>query len=286
MNIEIISSGLSATLQDDGRMAFLDKGIPACGFMDANAAHLANGLLNNAPNTVLIEMMLLGIKFRTNDAIAIAITGANMHPKVNGKEVAMNKVLQIPKDGIVSLSGASTGMYGYIAFAGEIEVAPVFGSKSTYVPAAIGGVNGKALEKGMVLSISNPKPINVHAKVKTNTYLNSIEVACLKGPEWELFSLESQTQFLNSTYTVSKNSNRIGIRLEGTLISMPVVDEIISSGIVKGTVQITKAGNPIVMMADAPTTGGYLRMVNLTEKAINQLAQLPIGGTVTFKIRT
>ncbi|NIJ45256.1 antagonist of KipI [Wenyingzhuangia heitensis] len=285
MQIEIISLGLSATLQDGGRTQFLDKGIPRAGFMDIDAAHLANILLNRDPNAVLIEMMLLGIKFKVNKAVSIAITGANMHPKVNGEQVAINKVIQVPKDGIVSLSGASSGMYGYLSFSGDINVESVFESKSTYLTAAIGGLNGKALKKGDLLSVINTNSVSSNAKIKATTYKNTIQIECLKGPEWHQFKKETQDQLLNTTYTVSKNSNRIGIRLEGTPIKMPSVDEIISSGIVKGTVQITKAGNPIVMMADAPTTGGYMRLVNLTEKAINQLAQLPIGGKVQFVLK-
>jgi len=285
MQIEIISSGLCSTLQDCGRFSFLDQGMPTSGYMDADAAHLANLLLGNSVNSTLVEMMLLGIKFKVNAPISIAITGANMHPKVNGIAVELNKVIQVPKDGIVSLSGASSGMYTYIAFSGSIDVPFAFKSTATYVPASIGGVNGKSLQKGNLLTIKNATCIKGNTKVKVPEYKNHIKVACLPGPEWEQFSIETQNKFLNTLYTVSKNSNRIGIRLEGDLLQMPLIDEIISSGIVKGTVQITKGGSPIVMMSDAPTTGGYLRIVNLTEKAINQLAQLPLGGTVVFNIK-
>lgn len=284
MQIEIISSGLCTTLQDKGRFSFLDQGIPTSGFMDTAAAHLANLLLGNPVENTLVEMMLLGAKFKVNAPVSIAITGANMNPKVNGVSVALNKVIKIPAMSVVSFSGASSGMYTYVAFSGVIEVPSVFKSTSTYLPAAIGGVDGKTLLKGTLLTVKDVKIVNENAKVKTSVYQKEVVVDCLKGPEWEHFSIESQTQFLNTSYTVSKNSNRIGIRLEGNSINMPVVDEIISSGIIKGTVQITKAGNPIVMMADAPTTGGYLRIVNLTEKSINQLAQLQVGGTVVFRI--
>lgn len=284
MCIEVISSGLCTTIQDGGRHFYQDKGIPVSGFMDVASAHLANLLVKNKPHTALVEMMYVGIKFKTDKAIYIAITGANMQPKVNGETVEMNKLIKVPKNGIVSLSGAQSGVYGYIAFSGEILVDNVYESKSTYLPAKIGGYKGRKLEKGDVVPFLENTIELYNAKVKRRVFKNRVVLGCLKGPEWNQFSKQSKLKFLKSKYTVTKNSNRIGIRLEGNPVVLPIKDEIISSGIVKGTVQITKGGFPIVMMADAPTTGGYLRMLNLTEQACNELAQVQIGGEVRFRL--
>lgn len=285
MSIEIISPGLSTTIQDKGRLGVQNRGIPVSGFMDAAAANLANLLLNNTPNTALLEMTLLGITFKTTEQISIAITGANMQPKVNGKAVSMNKVLNLTKNSIVSLSASINGVYGYISFHQEILVSSVFNSKSTYTPAFLGGYKGRRFKKGDTIQLLNTqKKINPNTKVKRANYDRNVVLECLKGLEWNEFSKKAQYDFLKTTFTISQDSNRIGIRLEGELVNIPTKDEIISSGIVKGTVQITKGGQAIVMMADAPTTGGYLRMINLTEKACCLLAQTPIGGTLTFKL--
>ncbi|GGF71386.1 5-oxoprolinase subunit C family protein [Wenyingzhuangia marina] len=285
MSIEILSPGLNTTIQDGGRLGFQDKGIPVSGFMDVTSAQLANTLVTNELNTAVIEMTLLGIKFKATQAITIAITGADMQPKLNGKSITMYKAVEIPKDGIVTFKGASSGVYGYIAVLGGFKTPRVLGSKSTYVPAKLGGYKGRILQKGDLLPVLHNTLKAIKSKVKTPNFLLSVELFCVKGPEWDWFSTESKTAFLDTIFTIGKDSNRIGIRLEGNKIVLPKKDEIISSGIIKGTVQITKAGDPIVMMADAPTTGGYLRMVNLTQKSCDLLAQVPIGGKVQFILK-
>ncbi|MDO6802941.1 biotin-dependent carboxyltransferase family protein [Wenyingzhuangia sp. 1_MG-2023] len=285
MAIEIISSGLATTLQDGGRFGYQDQGIPVSGFMDGDAAHIANLLLNNPPNAVMIEMTMVGIKFKAIQELVIAITGADMQPKLNGEALTMYKALTIPKDAVVSFSGAKNGVYSYIAVLGGFDIQDEFGSKSTYTPAKLGGFYGRKLEKGDVLPVPNKKITQKLARVKAIDYKQNAQLYCLKGPEWDWFSEESKTAFLETTFKIHQHSNRIGIRLEGTLLKMPKRDEIISSGIVKGTVQITKGGQPIVMMADAPTTGGYLRIVNLTQHACHILAQIPPGGTVQFVLK-
>lgn len=285
MSIEILSSGMSSTLQDGGRFGVQDQGIPISGFMDVGAATLANLLVNNSKNSVLIEMTMLGIKFKAKEDVTIAITGADMQPKVAGVKIKMNKAITIAKNTVVTMSGAKSGVYGYIAVAGEFNAKKDFGSKANYVPAKLGGIHGSTLQKGDVLSVINKRVVTKKAKVKYQNYPTNAVLTCLVGPEYYLFSKKSVDVFFNTTFKIHANSNRIGIRLEGNLITLPKKDEIISSGIVKGTVQITKGGQPIVMMADAPTTGGYLRMLNLTEQACNTLAQLPVGGKVRFKLQ-
>lgn len=284
MSIEILSSGVLATLQDGGRYGVQDKGIPVSGFMDTNAARIANMLVNNEKHTVLIEMTLMGIKFKAIKNMTIAITGADMQPKLNGEKIAMYKAINIPKGSVVSLSGATSGVYTYVAASGGFYVKPEFDSRSTYIPAELGGFKGRKLLKGDILRLNNKALKENISKIKPISYPNKAKLTCLPGPEWDCFSEQSKQAFFKQVFTVHKNSNRIGIRLEGTPVSLPEKDEIISSGIVKGTVQITKGGQPIVMMADAPTTGGYLRLVNLTEQACNQLAQVPVGGEIQFEL--
>ncbi|ANW96063.1 hypothetical protein AXE80_07135 [Wenyingzhuangia fucanilytica] len=285
MSIEIISPGLSSTIQDGGRFGFQDKGIPVSGFMDVTSAHLANTLVTNDLDTAVIEMTLLGLKFKAHQAITIAITGANMQPKLNGVSIPMYKSITIPKDGIVSFKGAVQGVYGYVAVLGGFKIPRILGSKSTYVPAKLGGYKGRILQKGDLLPVLHNTLGAVKSKVKAPLFLPSATLECILGPEWYLFSDASKASFFDAVFTISKDSNRIGIRLESSDVLLPEKDEIISSGIIKGTVQITKSGQPIVMMADAPTTGGYLRLVNLTENACDVLAQIPVGGKVQFVLK-
>ena len=285
MSIEVLHPGLSTTIQDYGRVGFQNKGIPVSGFMDVTAANLANTLVTNPPNTCLLEMTIVGIKFKAIQEITIAITGADMQPTLNGKPMSMYKAVSIPKDGIVSLKGAIHGVYGYIAIFGGFKIPKVFDSKSTYLPAKLGGFKGRALKKGDLLPVLHQTLTAVNSKIKAPDYMLSGQLECTQGPEWDWFSKESRAGFFDAVFTVSKDCNRIGIRLNDSKVTLPEKNEIISSGIVKGTVQITKSGQPIVMMADAPTTGGYVRLVNLTNKACDVLAQIAVGGKVQFVLK-
>lgn len=284
MSIEIIKPGLYTTIQDKGRFEFQNQGVPVSGFMDVYSAQLANTLVTNNPNLALFEMTMVGIEFKAIESITIAITGANMEPKLNGKSISMNKAIVITKNDIVSFKAVVNGVYTYLAVFGGIKIPNVLNSKSTYAPAKLGGFKGRPLKKGDVIKVShqNLKPIN--SKVKVSEFSSNIILDCLKGPEWNCFSEKDKISFFDTVFTINKDCNRIGIRLDGDKVNLPKKDEIISSGIVKGTVQITKAGQPIVMMADAPTTGGYLRLINLTEHSCNQLSQVKIGGKITFKL--
>ena len=284
MSLEVVKPGLLSIIQDSGRVGFQDKGIPKSGFMDVDSAHLANLLVNNSPKSALIEMCLVGAKFKVLENVTIAITGANMQAKVDGIPLMLNKAIQVKKDTVVSFSVAINGVYTYLAIGGVIKANTIFNSKSTYLPAKIGGIKGRPLKKRDLISVKTNNNTLVKSKVKHTAFKKEVVLSCLKGPEWKLFSEASKNIFFSTEYTIDKNSNRIGIRLNGVLIPLPNRNEIISSGIVKGVVQITKSGQPIVMMADAPTTGGYLRFVNLTEKACNQLAQMSIGNRVKFKM--
>lgn len=280
--IELIKTGLNTTIQDNGRLNTKHLGIPQSGFMDVASAQLANLLVNNNPNAPLIEMCLVGCAFKTLKPLSIAVTGADMQFKINSTPKNTNTCYALAKNDVVSFTSTINGVYTYIAFSGEIKTVSDFKSKSMYLKASLGH---QAFKKGDVIEIENSKQFKTNAKIKKSEYKSTIELECLPGPEFKLFSKNSISSFLNNTYTISNDSNRMGIRLKGNMIPLPVPNEIISSGIVKGTVQITKAGLPIVMMADAPTTGGYLRIVNLTTKACNQLSQISINNKVKFKLK-
>jgi len=280
--IKIIKTGLNTTIQDKGRIGYKNIGVPQSGFMDTEAAHLANSLVNNPITFPLLEMCLLGCSFKTLQPLTIAITGADMQAKINNVNTTLNTTICLKKNDIVTFSSTINGVYTYIAFSGYL-ISPIdLGSYAMYSKANLGH---SPLKKGDIIKIIKSKEINLNSKVKQKTYSNCITLTCLKGPEFDLFSKKSIDVFFSNTYTISTLSNRMGIRLEGREVSTPQKKEIISSGIVKGTVQITKKGLPIVMMADAPTTGGYLRLINLTEKSCNLLAQVAVNGVVKFNLK-
>lgn len=284
MGIEIIKAGVFTTIQDGGRYDYLDFGVPVSGFMDVYSATIANTLVGNHPEEALLEITTIGPTIRFDVDVSIAITGASMQTTLNDVVIANYKVIQVKKGDLLKMGIAAQGVRAYLAFAGGIDVPEVFGSKATYTYAKIGGFNGRALQKGdfVKLNAKIVKEDNHH--YKQLIYPNTLKLNCTPGPEWHWFSAAMQQYILSTEFVVGVDSNRMGYRLEGGKVVLPNVKEIISSPIVKGVVQITSSGQPIIMMADAPTTGGYVRMLNVSSVSCNRLAQLPIHGKVRFEM--
>ena len=283
MGLKVVKAGMFTTIQDGGRVGIQQYGVPVCGFMDTESAHLANLLVGNVATEALIECTLLGPTFEVLQDTVIAITGADMLATIDGTVVEMNKPIRVKTNQKISLGSAKEGLRTYMAIAGGINTTLVFNSKSTYTYGNFGGLKGRALKKGDVIDVLYKEHIGGDfGKVKRSPILKNIQLNCFKGPEFELFSELEIQKLITSTYKVSQNSNRMGIRLEGKTLELGEQKEIISSAIVKGTVQITSSGQPIVMMADAPTTGGYLRIANLDLNSINKLAQASFSTRIRF----
>ncbi|KXX68544.1 biotin-dependent carboxyltransferase family protein [Flammeovirga sp. SJP92] len=278
MSFEIIKGGLMTTIQDGGRYGVQDQGIPVSGFMDESSAQIANSLVGNTPNSALLECCQVGCTIKANTEFSVAFYGAHMELKLNNHIVSQGKIITLTTDDVLSIGFAQKGLYGYLAICGQLDIPKTYDSCATYLPAKFGGFKGRKLEKGDSISIINPNILtNSFSVIKPQSFPQQVVLETLPGPEWDKLPSESQKQLLSSTYTIGKNINRIGYRLEGDSIPLGNKKEIISSGMVKGTMQITSAGIPIIMMADAPTSGGYLRVLNLTERACDQLAQMQTG---------
>lgn len=283
MSLKVLKPGLYVTIQDKGRLGFQDKGIPKSGFMDVKSANLANMLVNNKPGDSLIEMGLLGATFKVLKDINIAVCGAEMNAKIDDELIETNKLFFVKKGSVLKFSNATNGIYTYLAISGGLKLNKYLGSTATYIPAEIGGLKGQILKKNDVINTYISKRVLSNSKIKKTPFKNQIILTCLKGPEYHQFPDKALELFKTTQYVVSKDCNRIGIRLEGSPLTFANKSEIISSGIVKGTIQITKGGLPIIMMSDAPTTGGYMRIANLTVDACNKLSQVAVGGIVKFK---
>ncbi|MBD0399868.1 biotin-dependent carboxyltransferase family protein [Flammeovirga sp. EKP202] len=286
MSFEVIKGGLMTTIQDGGRYGVQDQGIPVSGFMDESSAQIANSLVGNSPNSALLECCQVGCTIKAHTEFSVAFYGAHMELKLNNHEVPQGKILTLTTDDILSIGFATKGMYGYLAIAGQLNLPKIYNSYSTYLPAKFGGYYGKKLETGDVVHILKPNILsNSFSVIKPQNFPQHVVLEALPGPEWNELPKESQELLLSTTYTISKDINRIGYRLEGESIPLGNKKEIISSGMIKGTMQITSAGIPIIMMADAPTSGGYLRALNLTERACDQLAQMQVGNKVEVRMK-
>ncbi|NCT18230.1 MAG: allophanate hydrolase [Flavobacteriaceae bacterium CG_4_8_14_3_um_filter_34_10] len=277
--IEVLSSGLYTTIQDLGRYGYRKYGVPLSGVMDGYSAKLANQLLGNTKNCAVLEITLTGPVLKFKKATQIVITGAGFTPTLNYKEIFMNTPVEVPSTSILSFGLPAYGFRGYLAVAGGFKTENVLGSSSFYKGITQEGL----LQKGTVLEI-NPSE---RSKIKTNalvsvkkTHFIEKNVEVQKGPEFDNLTKSEQRKLQELQFTVTSKSNRMAYLLECP--SILTVKEIITAPVQPGTVQITPSGKIMVLMRDAQTTGGYARILQLTEKSINQLAQKRAGDKVGF----
>lgn len=279
--LRILQSGFFSTIQDLGRVGYRDKGVPVSGAMDLYSAQFANALLGNAKDAALIEMTMLGAKFQFLEPTVIAVSGAFMNPKLNGESISQNKLIEIQSNDVLCFGGVEKGFRTYLAVKGGFKTETILGSRSMYHSIT----PQDALNKGDILKYEPFLNIEkAMSKVKyQDSHLESNVLEVFKGVEFENLSEHQKQQLFSKRFTVSKNNNRMAYQLE------PVIENslksILSSPVLPGTVQLTPNGTLIVLMRDCQTTGGYPRILQLTERAINILGQKTLGNTLKFRLK-
>ena len=287
--LEVIDVSGLVTLQDSGRHGFASYGVPTSGPMDWFAHQAANSLVGNSVNTPVVEIGLGEAVFRAKRNCVLAVTGA-------GFEV-LNYVWTFPlwtsffmrAGWYVNIKKKSGGNWAYLAAAGGFEVDSILGSRSTYLR---GGL-GDTIRAGDLLQTGKPSHelLKLAARdfplEKYMVYSQSPVIEIITGPQKERFTKEGYQTFLNSEYTLSSSFDRMGYRLEGSFISHNAGADLISEGMTIGSVQVPANGQPIVMMADSPTTGGYPKIANVVKTSLPLLAQCEAGvSKIRFKETT
>ncbi len=328
----IHSAGLLTTIQDMGRYGYQRFGMPVSGAMDLFSCQLANMLVGNDPGDACLEATITGPQIEFTGTTMVAITGADMEPYVNGQGIAMNTSVDVRVGDRLGFRGLRSGCRTYIAFAGGIDVAPVMGSRSTYLRAGIGGYHGRALMDGDKLPLGEATahilngrlpadeatallnndrlppeegpailPDEKMASVKTGNrprltrvpgglihgYTHEQTIRIIPGPEAHYFEMTGLRSFLASEYRVTAQSDRMGYRLTGEpVMHREGMAGIISAGVSAGTVQVPGDGQPIILMADRQTSGGYARIASVITVDMTLLAQMRPGDTIRFKETT
>ena len=303
MSVTVVKPGLLTTIQDEGRKGYEKFGIVVSGAMDIFSLNLANILVGNNINEACLEATVLGPELKISENTLIAITGGDLLPTINGVSVENNKPIFIKTESILSFKGLKKGCRAYIAFAGGFLIPKVLESKSTYIRGKIGGFNGRALIKGDIIKIGkktnlSEKIINSLLKYKEKsgfieamwfvknpfdyTTKNQV-IRVFQDMQYNLADEESLNNFFNKSYTVTSKSDRMGYRLEGSKIKFKEKIEMISGGVSLGTIQVPPDGNPIILLADRQTAGGYPKFVHVIKADIPLLAQLPPNSTIKFK---
>ena len=284
--IEIITPGLLTTVQDFGRVGVMKNGFTQNGAMDRYSMTVANRLCGNCDSAPVLEMTVLGVTARFTQDTVICVSGADFGAKINDKPIKRNKAYKINKGDILSMGTAKSGMRAYLAVAGGIVGEYVFGSASTNLKFAFGGHFGKKLQSGDVLSIGTGAfPLGEIDKweIPESEYSKDAQLRVVLGPQNEMFTDEDIRLFLSQEYEVTAQSDRMGIRLSGEPLKSKNGMDIISDGIVFGSVQVPNSGEPIILMADHQTTGGYAKIATVISVDLPRASQLSAGNTVRFK---
>ncbi|CEI81073.1 urea carboxylase [Oceanobacillus oncorhynchi subsp. incaldanensis] len=285
--LEVMKPGLSTSIQDTGRIGYQKYGIPTAGAMDTFAHRIANLLVGNPEEAATLEIMLMGPRLKFLQDAVIAVGGADLSAAVDGEPVCPWKSFRVYTGQILSFGKPVHGTYAYLAVSGGFYAETVMGSKSTYAQANLGGIEGRILQKGDRLSAEDKNLKSIRAgrylkKTDIPNYEQHRPIRVITGPDISAFSDTIYQQFLQESYRITEQSNRMGYRLEGKALSHVDKADIISDAVLPGTIQVPANGQPIVLLADRQTTGGYARIATVIAADIPQLVQKKIGAEVRF----
>ena len=287
MGIKIIKAGLLTTIQDMGRFGYQETGMSVSGVMDTRSASLANILVGNDENEGVLEVTMMGPTIEFTADNIIAVTGGDLSAALDGAPLTTYKAILVRAGQTLSFAAPKSGARAYVAFAGGLDVPVVMGSKSTNLKSKIGGFNGRKLEAGDEIPFAAPKtslPNLIMRKLPVPDFsAKSHEIRVVLGPQDDCFPQSSIDTFFNNEYTISNEYDRMGCRMQGPVIKHKVGGDIITDGISFGAVQVPSHGNPIVMMADHQTTGGYTKIGNVISVDLPILAQCMPGHKIHFK---
>ncbi len=287
MSIRVLKAGLLTTIQDVGRFGYQAAGVTVAGAMDDYAYRIANWLVGNDANQAVLEMTLLGAELLFEVDSIIAICGADMAAQRNGKPLNNWRSYALSAGDVLSFGSAVSGCRTYLAVAGGIDCQMVLGSRSTDLRARLGGVDGRALQAGDVLPVKSRSQNDLlttrlnERDIPQYQPINSI--ALLAGPQEEAFTEQARRTFYQSEYRVSADSNRMAYRLKGAALSTIEGSDIISDAIAFGSIQVAADGQPMIMLADRQTTGGYAKIATVISSERRRLAQVKPGDRLLFQ---
>ncbi|QUW21373.1 biotin-dependent carboxyltransferase [Sporosarcina sp. Marseille-Q4063] len=300
MTVTVLHAGLLTTIQDLGRYGAQKYGVIVSGAMDSYSLRIANLLVGNEEGEGAIEVTLFGTSLQFEKDQLIAITGGDLAASLDGEKAPMWRPILVRNGSTLTFKSGTKGARSYIAFAGGIEIPPAMGSKSTYLRAGIGGFQGRALQKGDTFNCGEMSPLGqsffYELKARRQHFTWSVNyqpllnlqqtqtIRVLEGTEFNRFDKPSQQLLFTETFTITKQADRMGYRLEGTTpLTLIEEFELLSEGVTYGTIQVPTNGQPIILMADRQTTGGYPKIGQVISADLSNLAQLQPTATMQFK---
>ncbi|QLE02992.1 biotin-dependent carboxyltransferase family protein [Galbibacter sp. BG1] len=278
--IQINKPGFYSTIQDLGRFNYRDKGVPVSGVMDSISATFANKLLGNKKNAAVLEITMTGPELEFQEETLIAISGADISPSLNGNEINNDEVYAIKPGDILNFGKLKSGIRCYFAVKGGFKTEEILGSRSWYV--SLTEFSHLAVGKTLEITKSTNQDIKKNLPGIDHNF-NEKKIEVFKGPEFDWFSEELQHHVLSGLFNIAKENNRMAYQLKQHLY--PHKFSILTSSTQPGTVQLTPSGKLIILMKDAQTTGGYPRILQLSENALSLLAQKRTDDEIIFSLQ-
>lgn len=277
-----------SSLQDLGRHGFQNQGVSVSGAMDTLAARVANTLVGNAEHLPVIEIALGGTVVRLQHSQCFAITGADLQAHCDGTEVPLCKPVWLDAGSRLEFRAPVRGCRAYVAVAGGFSAEPMLGSSATDARSGLGGFHGRVFRRGDALpyaSTSAPahKSVSWHTSWANPAFDESTPLPCIAGPQWSMLPKPLQQDFLENRWTLSRHSDRMGLRFEQALTGEFDVPSLLSAGVVFGSVQLPPDRHPIILGADRQTTGGYPHIAAVASIGHRALAQAKPGDQLSFR---
>ncbi|HKF68601.1 MAG TPA: biotin-dependent carboxyltransferase family protein [Vicinamibacterales bacterium] len=289
-SVYVVKPGLLTTVQDRGRWGSQSLGVSVSGPMDSYSHRLANAIAGNDAGAATLEVTLSGPELEFDDTRTVAVTGAEFELSVDGRPVAMRSALDVGAGSVLRFGRRVRGTRAYVAISGGITTPRALGSRSTHLPSALGGLDGRALRAGDRLPLGeplqSPRPVRRSQPVESSSTWTLPDgratLRVLPGPQLDRFVRTAWDVLQSAPYVVANDSNRIGYRLVGPSLETPGKLDLISDATPLGVLQVPPSGQPILLMADCQTTGGYPKIAAVISADVSVAGQLGPGDTVRF----
>lgn len=283
--LRMIAPGMLTTIQDCGRWGWQSRGVPVAGAMDPWSHRVANALVGNEASAATLEVTLVGPAVEFDDERVVAVTGAGFELTLDDRPVAMNAAFVAPMNSRLRFGPRIDGARAYVAVSGGIDLPPVLGSRSTHVTTRMGGLDGRSLRAGDVLPLGKRgRTPFLRENWKKGYDPFSATIRVMPGPQVEYFALDALDVLQLAPYVVSAQSDRMGFRLEGQTLAHAGSADFISDATPLGALQVPASGQPILLMADRQTTGGYPKIATVITADIGRAGQLAPGDSISFVV--
>jgi KipI family sensor histidine kinase inhibitor len=287
-SITVLRPGLFTTIQDAGRWGHQASGVPVSGPMDRVAHRVANALVGNEPAAALLEATVAGPEVRLENGAVVAVTGADLSARLDTEEMPLHRPIRCRPGAVLRFGERRTGARAYIAFSGGITVPPVLGSRATHTYCGLGGLDGRPIVAGDRLPLGEERPIGSWRVISTpaRSVTGGVRVRVLPGPQLDFFPPGALDVLQRTRFTVTPHSDRMGYRLTGGPIPRLEGREMISDATFTGALQVPPSGDPILLMSDRQTSGGYPQIATVITADLPMAGQLAPGDWIEFEICT